>query len=78
MTINEPKVVALVLEDIVVAHQRLIHLVADHMVVAMDMVQIWDYRHHQLVCSIQHLVSIVLSDNLFLFYLFSFVRKYLF
>lgn len=61
MTINEPKVVALVLEDIVVVHQRHIHQAVDHMAAEMDMVQIWDYHHHQLVYSIQHLVSIVLS-----------------
>lgn len=80
MTINELKVVALVLEDIVVVHQRHIHLAVDRMVEEMDMVRIWDYHLHQLVCSILHLVSIVLFDrNSFRFLLlFSLVRKYLF
>lgn len=58
-----PKAVALVLEDIVVVHQRRIHPVVDHMAVATDMVQIWDCHPHQLVCLIRHLVSIVLCDK---------------
>lgn len=65
MIINEHKVVALVREDIVVVHRRHIHLVVDRMVVEMAMVRIWDYHHHQLVCSIQHLVSFNLSNSKF-------------
>lgn len=63
MTINEPKVVALVREVIVVAHQRPIHPAVDRMAVGMDMVPTWDYHPHQLAYSIQHLVSIVLFNN---------------
>lgn len=78
MTINEPKAVALVLEDIVVVHQRHIHPAVDRMAVETAMVRIWDYHRRRLVCSIQHLVSIVLCDKFLIHNLFGFVCSQIF